>query len=74
MPTSKHQPKHKTKIASFSKPVDYWLDETISALVLEMAEGQRLEIPLTADEFEQRRNNGMRVYDGRKDGPETDEG
>lgn len=73
MRTSKQQPTNKVEVASFSKPVDYWLDEAKSVLVVEMAKGQRLEVPLTAAEFEQRRNDGMRVYDGRKDGPEPEE-
>lgn len=72
MPTSKAPPNAQVSILNLSTPVDYWLDANKSALVIEMAQGQRLEVPLTPDEFEQRKQNGMRVYDGSKDGPETD--
>jgi hypothetical protein len=72
MPTSKTQPEHQNDILNLSTPVDYWLDETKSALVIEMALGQRLEVPLTFDEFEQRRQKGMRVYNGSKDGPDIE--
>jgi hypothetical protein len=72
MPTSKPKQGHKETITKISPPVDYWLDERKSALIVEMAHGERLVIDLTPEEFEFRRNNGMRVYDGRKDGPETD--
>lgn len=72
MPTSKTPPNAQVSILNLSTPVDYWLDANKSALVIEMAQGQRLEVPLTPDEFEQRKQNGMRVYDGSKDGPETD--
>jgi hypothetical protein len=72
MSTSKPPGSLKAEITSLSKVVDTWLDANKSALVIEMAQGQRLEVPLTPDEFEQRKQNGMRVYDGSKDGPETD--
>jgi len=71
MPTSKTPLEHKSEILNLSAPVDCWLDANKSALVVEMALGQRIEVPLTDEEFEQRRQNGMRVYDGSKDGPET---
>jgi len=72
MPTSKTPPNAQNDILNLSTPVDYWLDETKSVLVIEMAQGQRLEVPLTFYEFEQRRQKGMRVYDGSKDGPDID--
>lgn len=72
MPTSKTPPNAQVDLLNLSTPVDYWLDEAKSVLVIEMAQGQRLEVPLTFDEFEQRRQKGMRVYDGSKDGPDID--
>lgn len=73
MNTSGKRPEHRARVLAYSKPVDLWLDATISALVVEMAHGERLIIDLTPEEFEERKQNGMRVYDGRKDGPETDD-
>lgn len=70
MPTSKPPKALNVEIASFSKVVDHWLDSKKSALVVEMAEGQRLNVDLTPEELERRKRSGMRVYDGKRDGPE----
>jgi hypothetical protein len=56
----------KATIAALSKPVDCWLDRNKCAFVVEMAEGQRLTVWLTAEEFEEKRKAGVRVYDGER--------
>lgn len=61
MPTSKPPLESKVDILNLSKPVDVWLDAQTSELCVEMANGMRLEIPLTPEEFEDRRQEGMRV-------------
>lgn len=70
MPTSRKTPSDKyltVEVASIAKPVGYWLDAQECALVIELADGQRLNIPLTAEQFEEKRNiEGVRVYDREK--------
>lgn len=71
MPISKKPPKDKfltVEVASIFKPVGYWLDAQLCALVIELADGQRLNIRLTAEQFEEKRHiEGIRVYDREKD-------
>ena len=61
MPTSKRPPEHKEEIINLTKDVNTWLDAQTSELCIEMANGMRLEIPLTPEEFEDRRKQGFRV-------------
>lgn len=72
MSTSRKTPSHNhltEEVASVTKPVDYWLDAQECALVIEMADGTRINIPLTAEQFEEKRHiQGVRVYDRERDG------
>lgn len=68
MPTSRKTHGHlQAEIGDLSKPVDCWLDKQESTFVIEMAEGQRITLELTPEQYEHKRILGVRVYDREKD-------
>ena len=67
MSTSKNTRGHlQAEIADVSTPADCWLDAENCALVIKMAGGVEIEVPLTAKQFEEKRDiQGVTVH-GRK--------
>jgi hypothetical protein len=61
LPTSKRPNEVKEEIINLTKTINIWLDAQTSELCVEMANGMRLEVPLSPEEFEDRKKQGIRV-------------